>query len=106
MSTEETLRLQIEDLERRIAELSERLCVVTHERDVARAELAHRRLATEHAAFESRALPSGQAYSDIEVCTFCDGEGNYWVHDFEMKCTRCDGTGVAHRNSHPAAPEP
>ena len=29
------------------------------------------------------------------VCTFCDGEGIYWVHDFEMVCRRCNGTGYA-----------
>ena len=104
MSTEETLRLQIEDLERRIAELADRLNAVTEERDTARAELAHWRLAS-GARFEERPAPDGESYSDTELCTFCDGEGNYWVHDFEMKCTRCAGTGLAQRPSHPTVPE-
>jgi hypothetical protein len=105
MSTEETLRLQIEDLERRIAELSDRLLAVTAERDAARAEIAHRRLTTDRPHFKEQLAPDGQSFSDIELCTFCDGEGNYWVHDFEMKCTRCDGTGLAQRPSHPTVPE-
>ena len=105
MSTEETLRLQIEDLERRIAELSDRLHAVTEERDTARAELAHWRLTSDRPHFEPRLSPDGQGFSDVGLCTFCDGEGNYWVHDFEMKCTRCDGTGLAHRSSHPTVPE-
>jgi hypothetical protein len=106
MHKDEELRLQVEDLERRVAELTEQLRAVTHERDAARAELAHRRLTLDRPDFPSPVAPIERGLSDVEVCNFCDGEGVYWVHDFEMKCTRCDGTGVAHRNSHPAVPEP
>ena len=105
MSNEERLKLQVEDLERRVAELSEQLRTVLQERDAARAELAQRRLASDRSSSMDHIGPSVAPYSDVEVCAFCDGEGVYWVHDFEMKCTRCAGTGVAHRDSHPTVPE-
>jgi len=73
-------------LRARIAELEEQLQRVTAERD---------------SALERLELLRGPQYGslleavDERACQACQGEGVYWVHDFEMACKRCAGTGRA-----------
>ena len=88
----------IEELRDRIAQLEHELESVRLERDQARRES---RAAAGQAAAVVREVgprapinPAGHG-----LCSFCDGEGTYWVHDFEMKCRRCDGTGYAKQDT-------
>ena len=84
--------VRIEDLKSKIEELEQRLLAVTAERDAARRQLKER------APIGVDGSTSGSDDSEDEdstssTCSFCNGEGSYWVHDFEMDCKRCDGTG-------------
>lgn len=79
----------IDDLRARVSELEESLRRVMAERDVAVAALARK-----HQTREPSLLSNQE-----DVCEFCHGEGTYWVHDFEMTCKRCNGSGRVSRNS-------
>lgn len=82
----------------------EELRAVTEERDAAYREIA--RLRSELAREETSAVVANdEGASRIELCAFCDGEGVYWVHDFEMQCKRCNGTGSVPKGAGSLAPE-
>lgn len=88
MPTEQQYLQRIEALEARVAELTRQLEVVTRERDEARSLLgAPGVVAGSPGEEEASAASRGSS------CRFCDGEGVYRVHDFEMVCRRCNGTG-------------
>src|SRR4051812_36805888 len=103
MATDDTLREEIEELHTRFAELTEQLRIATEQRDVARREVA--RLRSEGAALDECGNDARPASSLVEVCAFCDGEGVYWVHDFEMQCKRCNGTGLMSKGSAEVTPD-
>jgi hypothetical protein len=100
MPTEEQYKQRIEALEARVAELTLHLERVARELEEANAKLESRD--------PESPPPSAPQRLDTpapgSVCTFCDGEGIYWVHDFEMVCRRCNGTGYA--PGEPASTEP
>jgi DnaJ-class molecular chaperone len=96
MAADDTLRERMEELERAVAELTDRLSEVSAERDAALHELSRIRIDGIAAASEAPSSPH-VSDTDLVACSFCDGEGVYWVHDFEMKCKRCDGTGYGVR---------
>lgn len=88
----------VEELRDRIAQLEQELERVTAERDQARRE--SRAAAGQAAAVVREVGPRARVKSSGGgLCAFCDGEGTYWVHDFEMKCRRCDGTGYAKQDT-------
>ena len=87
MPTEEQYQHRIEALEARVRELTLQLERVTSELDAARRQIEQ---SEESAAARENGDPEPVPGS---VCSFCDGEGIYWVHDFEMVCRRCNGTG-------------
>lgn len=103
MATDDILREEIEELHTRIAELTEQLRLATEQRDVARREIS--RLRNEAAVAAPRDSETEAVSSLVEVCGFCDGEGVYWVHDFEMQCKRCNGTGFLSRGSAEVTPD-
>ena len=88
MPTEEQYQHRIEALEARVRELTLQLERVTSELDTARRQL-------EQSAESAAAARENGGSEPVpgSVCGFCDGEGIYWVHDFEMVCRRCNGTG-------------
>lgn len=94
MSTEDQYQRRIDELERQLALASEQLQAALRERDAARIELE--RLRSGAGAISTGVPQNARSAGEdsVETCSFCDGEGIYWVHDFEMKCTRCDGTGI------------
>jgi hypothetical protein len=96
--SEDALKNRIEELESRLDELTEQVRRVSDERDAALRELALLR-GEEMGPPPRPTIDVPASESGLGVCTFCDGEGVYWVHDFEMKCKRCDGTGIAARDS-------
>src|SRR5262245_61366268 len=82
------------------AALEQELDRVMRERDAALRELAA--AAGQAAVVARRGDTSDLGDADgTELCAFCDGEGTYWVHDFEMKCRRCEGSGYAKRQANP-----
>ena len=86
---------RVSELERRVAELTEQLQIVTRERDEARRALGLARITARLSPPEHAAPPRPPAAETTAEnrCPFCDGEGTYWVHDFEMECKRCGGSG-------------
>jgi hypothetical protein len=103
MATDDTLREEIEELHHRIAELTEQLRLVTEQRDAARREIA--RLRDAAAGTAPRDADADASAPLVEVCGFCDGEGVYWVHDFEMQCKRCNGSGLLSKGSAEVTPD-
>lgn len=88
MPTEEQYLQRIQSLEERVAELVQQVERVTRERDAALEQLGGPRTGSAERRLQSVTPPRPGS-----VCGFCDGEGVYWVHDFEMVCRRCNGTG-------------
>ena len=86
----------VDELRDRIAQLEQALERVTRERDAA---LRESRAVAGQAAAVVREVGPRAASTGGGLCAFCDGEGTYWVHDFEMKCRRCDGTGYAKQDT-------
>ena len=62
---------EIERLRARIAELEQQLRELTVEQNA----------------------PPEPAPRDEDVCPACGGDGDFWVHDFQVDCKRCGGTG-------------
>lgn len=88
--TDDKDRNKMDELRNEIAALTARLDSVTMERNEALREIELLRSG-------GRTKASGEssaALDDDPSCEYCDGEGRYWVHDFEMVCRRCKGTGV------------
>lgn len=80
----------MDELRNEVAALAARLEAVTIERNEALREAELLRTGG-----RSNASAEGSEPIDVDPsCEFCDGEGRYWVHDFEMVCRRCNGTGV------------
>jgi hypothetical protein len=104
MTTNDESQRQIGELRSRVAELSEQLRIARAERDAARLELS-RLLGGGTATTVEAARPEANLSSDLVICAFCDGEGVYWVHDFEMQCKRCNGTGSVARATDRATPD-
>jgi len=95
MTSDETLRERIDELESRVSELSQQLRRVADERDAALREVTRLRGEPSLGVAVAPAAPATDGA--VVTCGFCDGEGVYWVHDFEMSCKRCDGTGYTTR---------
>ncbi len=90
MMTDDQDREKMDEMRNEIAALAARLEAVTIERNEALREIELLRSG-------GRGSVSGDGHNEIDVdpsCEFCDGEGRYWVHDFEMVCRRCNGTGI------------
>lgn len=105
MATDEQMRQQLEELRGRIAELTEQLRTVTDERDSAHREIARLREAAAVPREEWVGTEPEPSSSRLVACAFCDGDGVYWVHDFEMRCKRCDGTGYVPKGTAEDVPE-
>lgn len=90
MMTDDQDREKIDQMRNEIAALAARLEAVTIERNEALREIELLR-----SGGRIGASTDGKDALDVDPsCEFCDGEGRYWVHDFEMVCRRCNGTGV------------
>lgn len=90
MMTDDHDREKIDELRNEVAALAARLEAVTIERNEALREIERLRSG-------GRLGSAGDRQDALDIdpsCEFCDGEGRYWVHDFEMVCRRCNGTGV------------
>ena len=80
----------MDELRNEVAALAARLEAVTIERNEALREIELLR-----SGGRGNAASDRQSSGDVDPsCEFCDGEGRYWVHDFEMVCRRCNGTGI------------
>jgi len=90
MSTDDQDRQEIDELRAQVAALTVRLDAMQQERDEAIREMERLRNGVRNGATDGR-----EATGALDAaCEFCDGEGRYWVHDFEMVCRRCGGTGI------------
>jgi hypothetical protein len=87
---------EVAALRARVAELEERLRIVTAERDEALVRLEAVRGARFGVDFEVGCSTGSEPELTNEGdCRSCEGEGVFWVHDFRMDCKRCGGTGRA-----------
>ena len=77
----ERLQAEIADLESRLQDLRAELGEALRDQDEARAQEA----AARQAQAQSAVL--------VDVCQNCDGHGTFWIHDIEMPCRDCRGTG-------------
>lgn len=88
--TDDQDREKIDELSNEVAALTARLDAVMIERNEALREIELLR-----SGGRGKASANELADQDADPsCEFCDGEGRYWVHDFEMVCRRCNGTGI------------
>jgi DnaJ-class molecular chaperone len=105
MATDDTGRQTIDELTDQIAELTEQLRTVTEERDAARHEIARMRAECPEPDAGHSGLAKEPTSPLLVACAFCEGDGVYWVHDFEMQCKRCNGTGFVPKNQAEVSPE-
>jgi hypothetical protein len=78
-------------LRARVSELERELDRARAERDDALRVLGAARSARSTEPAHATAGP----VSD-DACQHCEGYGSHWIHDIEMPCLKCGGTGRAH----------